>query len=510
MATLLIFLDGSVVNTAMPAIARDFTANNSTLQWVVNMYGLILAGFLLVGGNAGDRFGRKKFLAAGLSVFGLASLGAAASQDSATLIAMRGLQGLGSAMALPATLSIITDVFPRGERARAIAIWTGVSSMGLAIGPAVGGWLVDEVSWQAVFWLQIPFVAIALLGARFVPDSRDSRRLPLDIPGAILGTAGVLAVVYAIVQGGEEGWTSGSIIAGFIGGVALLAAFGVVEATSKAPMLPARYLRDKSILGPFFVLMILFIGMMGVFFFLTQFLQLVQGRSALVAGLAIVPVTAAMMVSAGITSKALPVIGPRAVVTTGSLIVLAGIGLHAQVELGSGYWVAVLAMVLMGLGAGMVMPTVTDTIMASVDVNDAGVGSALNDLSRELGIALGVAVLGTLVTNVYRSRVVDDLRGLVPGGVADRIGDSLAAVGPVTADLGAEVTASASVIANESFVEALRIGYWGAFAFVAVAIALTLWLLPSKMRTQQVESETIIELGPDPEFAGDLAPELVE
>lgn len=496
LTTLMVFLDGTVVNTATPAIARDFTANNSTLQWIVNAYGLILAGFLLVGGSIGDRYGRRLLLAGGMVVFALGAVGAALSENSSMLIGMRGVQGLGAAMALPSTLSIITDVFPRGERARAIAIWTGVSAIGIAIGPAAGGVLVDEIGWEAVFWLQIPFIVAILIGTRMIPESKDSRREPIDLPGGVLGTAGIIAVVFAIIQGGEFGWTSVEILASFIIGGLLLVGFAIVELRSSHPMLPIRYLRDKQILGPFVVLTILFLGMMGVFFFMSQFLQIVQGRSAIVSGMAIVPVAGSMMVAAGISSKLLPKVGPRAIVVIGIVIVLIATGFLAQVSVDQAYWVSLVGILIMGLGAGLVMPTVSDTLMASVDVDDAGVGSALNDLGRELGVALGVAILGTFVTNFYRNDIVDGLRGLIGADSIDRIGDSIVAAVPETAGLPADTAAQVIAAANDSFVSALQIGYWGAFGFVAVALVVGVLMMPSKMRVTQVENEHEDEMVP--------------
>ena len=229
LSTFLIFLDGTVVNTALPAIARDFSASNSSLQWVVNAYSLILAGLLLAGGMIGDRFGRRRALTAGMIIFGVGAVGAALADSSNLLIVMRGVQGLGAAFALPATLSIITAVFPRGERARAIAIWTAVGSLGIVVGPALGGYLVDAVGWSAVFWLNVPVVALALAGLVVVPESRDSRGLPIDLPGAALATTGMLAVVYAVMQGGDAGWTSPSILIAALAGVILLALFVLVE-----------------------------------------------------------------------------------------------------------------------------------------------------------------------------------------------------------------------------------------------------------------------------------------
>ncbi len=366
LSTFLIFLDGTVVNTALPSIARDLSASNASLQWVVNMYSLILAGFLLLAGSAGDRFGRRGALAFGMVIFGFGAAGAALAESTTMLIAMRGVQGLGAAFALPATLSILTDVFPRGERAKAIATWTAVSSMGIAVGPALGGFLVDEVSWSAVFWLHMPVVALSIIGLSVVPESRDSRRRPLDLPGAALVTSGSLAVVYGIIQGGESGWTSSEIVGSLVGGALLLAGFAVVELRSASPMLPLQYFKRMDFTSSFLVLMLLFFGMVGVFFFLTQFLQLVQDRSALVAGLAITPVAAAMMVGALISTKAVPRFGPKATIVVSMLIVMAGMGVFSQIEVSTPYYLSVLGIMLFGLGAGIAMPTVTVTIMASV------------------------------------------------------------------------------------------------------------------------------------------------
>ncbi len=505
LSTFLIFLDGTVVNTALPAIARDFSAQNSTLQWVVNMYSLILAGFLLVAATTGDRFGRRKALFAGMVVFGVGAVGAALAESSNMLIAMRGVQGLGAAFALPATLSIITDVFPRGERTKAIAIWTAVGSMGIAIGPALGGYLVDSISWSAVFWLNVPVVALSIIGLSIVPESRDSTHRPLDVPGAVLATGGMLALVYGIIQGGELGWASGQIIAAFIGGVALLAAFAIVEMKSSHPMLPFHYFKRMDFTGSFLVLLLMFLGMVGVFFFLTQYFQLVQGRSALVAGLAITPAAGMMMVGAGISQVTVPRFGPKIVIVVATLIVMGGMGLFSQVEVDTAFWVPTLGIVFFGLGAGIAMPTVTDAIMASVPVDDAGVGSAMNDLSRELGFTLGVAILGSIVTGIYRSDVIDALRGLVPDSTAETISDSVGVVGSITAELPSDVAIAVTDAANRSFVGALNVGFLGAAAFVAMALVVAVFLIPRHMHSTQAGLSD--EPEPEPESETAQAPQ---
>ena len=231
----MVFLDSAVVNTALPAISRDLGASTSTLQWVVNAYILILAGLLLVGGTIGDRFGRRRWFGIGTVIFGGAAGAASLAPNAETLIAFRAIQGVGAAFILPATLSIITDVFPRGERSKAIGIWTAAGSVGFIAGPMLGGVLVDAIDWQAVFWMHLPVAALTLAGLRLVPESRDSRHLPLDISGALLGTGGLIALVFAIIQGPDAGWASPQILGAFIVAAVTLAAFGVVEARSSAP-----------------------------------------------------------------------------------------------------------------------------------------------------------------------------------------------------------------------------------------------------------------------------------
>ena len=503
LSTFMIFLDGTVVNTALPAIARDFDANNSVLQWVVNLYSLILAGFLLVAGSTGDRFGRRKALGAGMVIFGLGAVGAALADNSTTLIVMRGVQGLGAAFALPSTLSIITDVFPRGERAKAIVIWTAIGSMGIAVGPALGGYLVDELDWTAVFWLHMPVVALALYGLRFMPESRDSTHRPIDVPGAVLATGGMLALVYGIIQGGEAGWTSAQIVGTIATGTALLAAFAVVEFKSSHPMLPLHYFKRMDFTGSFLVLMLFFLGAVGVFFFLTQFYQLVQGRTAFVAGAALTPVAGTMILGTGIASKSGPSLGPKFTVVIAGLIIMVGMGFFAQLDVDTAFWIPIVGMAIFGLGFGMAMPTVTDTIMASVPVNDAGVGSAMNDLSRELGFVLGVAILGSLVTSLYRNSVTDAVAGLVPESLSETIGNSIGAVGSIAAELPADVAVTVTESANASFVDALNVGFVAAAGFVGLGILVAATLVPRRMRSAQAESG---DESSDPDSAPALGP----
>jgi len=368
----------------------------------------------------------------------------------------------------------------------------------------MGGFLVDQIDWSAVFWLHIPVVTLAIAGLQFVPESRDSRENPLDIPGAVLVTTGLLGVVYGIIQGGEDGWTSVPIIGSFVAGGILLAAFTIVQLRSSHPMLPLHYFKRRDFTGSFLVIMLLMLAMIGVFFFLTQYFQLVQGESALYAGLAIMPVAATMMIGAGFASKTESKLGPRTISVVASLIILSGMGVFTQLEVDSGYFVPALGLALFGLGAGMIMTALTDSIMASVPVDDAGVGSAMNDTSRELGFALGVAIVGSIVTGVYRSRVTDAVRDVVPDGLAEVVGDSIGAVGAVARDLPVDVAATVVDAANRSFVDAMSVGYLASAAFIGLALVIAVAVLPNRIREQQAEEFEIS--GPDSDSGTETAP----
>ncbi len=484
LTTFMVFLDMDVVNTALPAMARDLTASNSALVWIVNMYALILAGFLLVAGTTGDRYGRRKALGAGLAIFGAGAVGAALADTTTTLIVMRGVQGLGAAFAVPSTLSIITDVFPREERAKAIATWTAIASLSIFVGPALGGILVDKINWNAVFWAHVPLVVVGLYGLRFIPESRDERRIPLDVPGALLSTGGVLALVYGIIQGGEAGWTSAEILGVFATGAVLLGAFAAVEVRSEYPMLPFRYFKQKDFTGAFMVQLLTFMGMIAIFFFLTQFFQIVQDRSAFATGLALTPSAFGMVIGAWIAGEAVKKLGPRAVVAIATLVVMVAMGLFTQIQIDTAYWVAAVGIIIFGLGAGLGMPALTDTIMASVPVNDAGIGSAMNDLSRNLGSALGVASVGAVVTNIYRVDVTREIGGLVPAGVAEAVGNSVGAVEAIAADLPADTAELLIQTADSTFVDAINIGFVAAAGVVFMALVAVFALIPKQMRAQ--------------------------
>ncbi len=489
LGTLIVFIDNTVVNTALPAISRDLGASTSELQWVVDSYVLLLAGLLLLGGSLGDRHGRRRWMTIGLVVFGAAAVGAALSNNVETLVAMRAAQGVGAALVLPATLSILTNVFPREERAKAIATWTAVGGLGIGVGPVLGGYLVDEISWSAVFWIHIPIVVVTIAGMAIVPESRDERGLRLDVPGAILGTGGLIAFVFAIIRAGETGWTSPTVVIAF--GVAglVLAAFTWVELRSEAPLLPLHFFRQKDFAGAVIVIGVSMFAMLATFFFLTQFFQIVQGRSALEAGLLIVPSSVAMMFSAPLSGKLMGTIGPRYLVLAMSGAIVTGILLLARIDITSSTIEILIPLAIFGFGVGLGLPALTDTVMAAVPETDAGVASAVNDVSRELGGALGIAIVGSIVTSLYRGNVGDALDGNVPPDVAELAKEGIGVAHAAAPSLPTDVAATLTEASNTAFVDAMSTGFVLSAATTVVAAAVALTLIPRHMRQTQAETQ---------------------
>ncbi len=486
---LIIFIDNTVVNTALPRMALDLRASTSTLQWVIDSYVLLLAGLLLLAGSVGDRFGRRRWMAVGLAIFGAASAGAALATSSAFLIAMRGLQGLGAAFVLPATLSIITDVFPRHERAKAIGIWTGVGALAIGIGPALGGYLVTHVGWSAVFWLHVPVVIAALFGLLIVPESRDERNLGLDVPGAVLGTAGMTSLVFGIIQGSEAGWTSPEILGAFALAAVLLGAFALVELRTTHAMLPLRFFRQRDFTGAVVVIGMIIFAMLSAFFSLTQFLQLVQGRTAFQAGLLIISAAAAMMMGAPIAGTAVKAIGPRYLAAAGIVSMAIGMMLLSRLQIDGGMLQVIVPLALFGFGGGLVLAPLTDTVMAAVPVEDAGVGSAVNDVSRELGGALGVAVIGSIVNGLYSSGVAGSLAGSATPQQVDAAREGIGGAVLASNGLAGPSVGPFLDAANNAFVDAITKGFRISAAILVATLVAALTLLPRHMRRSQAGLE---------------------
>ncbi len=508
--TLIVFLDTTVMNTALPNISTELQASTSELQWVLDSYVLILAGLLMLGGSIGDRYGRRNWMTIGLLLFMGGSVYGALATNIESLIAARGIQGLGAALVLPATLSIVTNVFERDERSKAIAIWTAVGGLGIGLGPAIGGYLVDRWDWSAAFWIHVPVIGLALLGQFFVPESRDPRNIGLDVKGALAATGGITALVYGVIQGSEAGWGSTEIVGSFVVAAALLVAFALIELTAEHPMLPLGFFRERDFTGSVVVLGLLFFSGVVMFFFLTQYFQLIQLRSPFETGLMILPNAGAIVIASGIAQFLLGRVGPRKLVAAGVTIMAIGTALFTGVDATTGSGALIGYILIFGFGFGLAAQPLTDTVMAAVPVEDAGIGSAVNDVSRELGSALGVAILGSIVSGFYRSNVEADLEGQVPNAVVELASEGLGVIGVAAQQLPPEVAGTAVSGANQAFIDAMTNGFWFSVAFLVVGLLVSITMLPDRIRHNQAQRVTepvgATELELDPVW-GELEPD---
>lgn len=455
-------LDNTVLNVALPVLARDLDASNSQLQWIVDAYSLVFAGLLLTSGTLSDRFGRRRALTAGVAIFGLASLWAMFATSPAELIAARCATGVGGAAMVPATLAILTNVFTDEERPKAIATWGAVSMVGFAAGPIVGGLLLRRFGWQSVFAINLPLVAAALVGiALVVPESRAPVARRLDLRGAVLSSLGIVALVYAIIGVPVHGWTGARTLAGFTAAVALLATFAWWERRAPQALLPFELWRNPSFSGASFAITLVFFALAGGLFLMTQYFQLVRGWTPLHAGVATLPTLLGALIGAPVSPWLLDRLGCRRATALGLGWVAVGLALGAAVSRGGGYPVFGVGVGVIGYGMATAMTPAADALMGSLDKDRAGVGSAVNDTTQEVGGALGVAILGSIVGASYSG-------GLHVAGAPAAVHRSLAAALVAAARLPQAQGAELASAAKASFLHALGAGFLVA-ALLAVA-----------------------------------------
>jgi EmrB/QacA subfamily drug resistance transporter len=476
LSLVMVILGNTVLNVALPTLQRELGATATELQWIVDSYPLVFAGLLLTAGALGDRFGRKGLLTLGLLIFGAASAVSTMATVPSHLVATRAVMGVGAALVMPATLSILTNVFPPEERARAIGIWAGLAGSGAAIGPLAGGWLVEHFSWSAVFWLNVPVVIIAVVaGALLVPTSRDPDEAPLDPAGAVLSIGGLSALLYAIIEAPNHGWTDWVTLGGFALAAVLLAGFAWWELRTPAPMLDLRYFRDPRFSASSGAIAVTFLAMFGLFFLLTQYLQFVRGYSPLEAGLHSLPMPLTMMLAAPNSVRLVERWGPRRVVGFGMTCTVVGLVLLSRFGVETPYLLLVPVLAVLGAGMGLTMPPSTTSIMASLPLGKAGVGSAVNDTTREVGGALGVAVLGSLLASVFTSSMRDAVGGL-PAPVRDIAGTSVGGAVAAGGRLGGEAGALLAAAGRQAFVDGMQVALLAGALIVAIgAVAVARW-----------------------------------
>lgn len=468
-------VDNTILIIALPTLARDLQATAADLQWMVDAYILVFAGFLLLSGALADRYGRRLMLVLGLILFGVGSVFAPFVTGADQLIALRAFMGLGASFMMPSTLSIIADVFDSEERPKAIAAWGSISAIGIVAGPLLGGWLLDHFAWPSVFLINVPFAIIGIIATMaVVPESRAPNRVSLDVVGALLSVVGLVALVYAIIEIPARGWDDPSVLVAAAVALVTLAAFVAWERRIPAPMLDIGLFRDQGFAAACLSVTLVFFALNGALFFLTQFMQGVQGLDAFETGLRFIPVAIGVMLGAGISATAVRRLGARIVTSAGLALMALGLLAFTLISVDSGDVFVGTLLFVCSAGIGLAMTPATDAIMGALPPDQFGVGSAVNDTTREVGGALGIAILGSLFAASYADRLRPQLPASVPQDVARIITESLAGAMAVAEEVGGAMGQALVAAAQQAFVEAMSmttvVGAVIAFGGVLVAV----------------------------------------
>ncbi len=481
LSLLIVFGGNSTLNVALPTLSRDLGATESQLQWVVASYSLVFAGLLFTSGALGDRFGRKGALQFGLTTFLVASVLASQASDTWQIIACRALMGVGAAFIMPSTLSILVNVFPAGERAKAIAIWATTTGVAGSIGPVVTGYLLGTFWFGAVFLVYVPVIALALVGGWFfVPKSRDPEHGKLDPWGALLSIVGISTLVFGLIHAPEEGWSAPTTLVAFGVAAAVLTVFVLWELRAREPMLDMRFFRNPAFSVGSGGMLLVFLAMYGVMFLMTQYFQLVLGYSALSAAVRLLPMALIMLVVTPFTPRITARFGANRAVSFGMALIAGGFLLFTQIDLHTSIWFVLLALAPLMTGIAMSMSPMTASIMSAVPDSRAGAGSAMNDATRELGAALGIAVLGSIAASQYTHHLHDALQ-TIPTPARAAAGSSLAGALHVAERLPAAAADVFVVAARTAFVDGIHVAAMFGIVLALTASFLTRRFLPRSL-----------------------------
>ena len=488
LSLVMIVVANASLNVALPTLVRDLHASPSSLQWIVDAYSLVFAGLLLTAGALGDRYGRRLALNVGLVIFGGASGLAALAGSPTQLIAARAAMGVGAALVMPATLSVLAHVFPPRERPRAIAIWAGFAGVGAGLGGVSSGWLLQHFSWGSIFLTNVAVVVLALVaGAFLIPSSKAEHHSALDPLGALLSIAGLGALIYAIIEAPGRGWTSASTAISFAVAAAILFSFARWELRAAEPMLDMRFFRNPRFTAAASTITLIFFVMFGMIFVLTQYLQSVIGYSPLQAGVRMLPWAGVYMLSAPRSARLVERFGQRSVVSSGLLVVAGGLALLSKSGLTANYPLLALSLVVTAAGMGMVTAPSTGAIVSSLPLSKAGVGSAVNDTTRELGGALGVAVVGSVLSSLYRSDIAGRIAALP--AVARAGSGSLGAALQTARGLPAPSAELLVKAARQSYVHAFDLTLIVTVVVAVLASGTVAWLLRPAPTAEAEEQE---------------------
>jgi EmrB/QacA subfamily drug resistance transporter len=487
---LIVTLDNTVLNVALPTLVTSLGAGPNDLQWVVDAYSLVLGGLLLVAGSLADRVGRKWTFCAGLVIFAGGSGWAAFSGSVNMLITARCLMGIGGALILPSTLSIITVMFPDDqERQKAIGFWSATSGLGIALGPIIGGALLDHFWWGSVFLINLPIAAVGLLCALpLVPDSKNPSAQRPDLLGGLLSIAGLGGILWAVIEAPSHGWGSAEVLAVGGGGIALLAAFIGWEMWTSSPMLRLQFFRTRAFSSAVSCVAPTAFGLFGAMFVLTQLLQSDLGYTPLQAGVRLLPTAGAIAVCAPLTTLLVRRLGVKATITLGLLCVGGGLFQISLASVSSDYTDILPGMILLGVGAGLVLPSATGSVMGALPKEHTGVGSATNGTFLQVGGALGVAVIGSLLSTRFSDRMTSGVASYhLPPSVHSAVTDSIGSAEGVAGHLGHQRAGMLLQLARKSFISGMHIGFVTGAVVLAAAAVIAAIALPGGRRAERRE-----------------------
>ncbi len=478
---LVIGLDSTVLITALPTLSSKLGATTSDLQWIAAAYTLALGGLLLPGGVLGDRYGRKRLLLVGLAVFGISSVVASQVTTAISLIAMRALMGIGAALILPLSISILPSLFSEEERPRAVSAAAAGAFIGLPLGPLVAGWLLTHSAWGSVFLINAPVVVIALLGVWFlVPESKDPGPRPFDWVGGFLAVVGVTALVYGVIEQPIHGWTDGRVLTGIIGGAVILAVFVAWDLRHRAPFVDLRNFRNPGFTWATIAFVVTGFGLFGVMFILTPYIQIVMGNDAQATGIKLLPLIGGVLVGAAIGSVLAARLGARVAVPTGLLVSTAGLVIFSRVGADTGYGLVATALAVIGLGLGIALPATLDVILGTLPPAQTGAGTALTRALQQIAASFGVAILGSILNNVYQNNLGPRVAAL-PASVRDVAQGSVAGAAAVAGHLPAAIGGPLVRAANEAYTQGMAEVMLVSAALLLGAAILIALFLPSRL-----------------------------
>jgi len=492
-AALMVSVDVTILNVALPTLAVQLHTGTEGLQWIVDAYAIVYGGSLLVAGSLADRHGRRSLFVWGLVVFGLGSLGAALSGTVGVLLCFRVVMGAGAAMMIPAGLSTVDEMFSnQKERDVAIACWSGAIGLGIAVGPLAGGLLLARFAWGSVFLVNAPIVVAALVGtALVVPESRSEHVRAPDHLGAVLSIAGLAMVLWGVIEGPSRGWRSAVVLVAILGGLGVLGGFVLWERRVDHPMLPLRFFRSRAFTVAICAVGLGMFALLGGLFLLTQFLQFDLGFDPLQAGVRILPVSLTMAIGALLSPRAVAAVGTKPVIAGGLALIVAGFAeIAAVASAQTTYGQAVIGMALVGAGAGLLLPSATDSVLSTLSLDDAGVGSAANSAAMQVGGALGVAVMGSVLTSRYQDAMRPVLAGrhlptTVASAIAGSLGGALTAARHAGGALGRELVH----VARAGFMDGYGASLAAAAAVAGVGIVIGVVLLPRRTGAAAVATD---------------------